>query len=76
MAEKEIYHLSIGIDVQDKNAKSKLTSFKQYASENIKQIKLKSMRKKPNEQTQHIILYLDEFKFNTKPAIRHSYSLL
>ena len=44
------------------NAKSKLTSFKQYASENIKQIKLKSMRKKPNEQTQHIILYLDEFK--------------
>lgn len=43
-------------------AKSLLNSCINYASENSKQIKLKAMRKKPNEQTQRIISYLDEFK--------------
>ncbi|MBO7458979.1 MAG: hypothetical protein J6T80_06980 [Paludibacteraceae bacterium] len=43
-------------------AKSLLNSYMNYASENSKYIKLKAMRKKPNEQTQRIISYLDEFK--------------
>lgn len=44
MAEKEIYHLSIGIDVQDKNAKSKLKNIEKEADK-LKKTKINATAK-------------------------------
>lgn len=44
------------------SAQSKLKEYNQYVVENVKQIKIKNMYKKPNEQTRHVIDYLMEFK--------------